>query len=326
MNRLRISLLASVLGVAALAGLAGGAAAQDYPQRPVRILVGYPPGGAPDFVARTMAQGLGEVLGQQFVVENKPGASGALATELVAKAAPDGHTLLVGETGQLQILPFILKPPPYDPVRDLEPVALVATTPTFLITSTKSNIRTVKDLIREAKANPGKLNYGSSGIGSIHHITLEAFCLAAEINMAHIPFRGAPLTLPALLSGEIHAMVASVGVVQSQMRAGTINILGVSSAGRFPLLPDVPPIADELKGFEFASETGILGPAGLPRDIKLKLSRAIKATLDKKEVRERYEKIALLITWSSPEGYAENIQHNLRKFEKVIKAANIQPN
>lgn len=314
------------VAVAGLGGLAAEVAAQGYPEKPVKILVGYPPGGAPDFVARTVAQGLSEILGQQFVVENRPSAGGILATDLVAKAPADGYTLLSGETGQLQIVPYVFKSLPYDPIRDFTPIALVGTTPGIIVTTTKSNIKTVKDLISAAKADPGKLNYGSSGIGTIHHLTFAALSSAAGIQMTHVPFKGAPLTLPALLNGEIHVMMTSVGVAQGQMKAGTINILAVTSADRFPPLPDVPAVAEDLKGFNIASETGILGPAGLPQDVKIKLSKAIKTTLEKKEMQERYAKISLLTTWLSPEAYAENIKQSLKKFGELAKAANIQPN
>ena len=162
----------------------GSAFGQEYPNRSVRIFVGYPPGGVPDFVARTIGQSFSQTFGQQFVVENKPGAGGTLATDLVAKSPADGYTLLSGETGQLEIAPYLFKALPYDTLRDLTPISLVGITPGIFVSSSRSQIRTIQDLIREAKANPGKLNYGSAGIGSIHHILWEAFSAAAEIGRA----------------------------------------------------------------------------------------------------------------------------------------------
>lgn len=311
---------------AGLSGFGSSALGQDYPNKTVRIFVGYPPGGVPDFVARTIGQALSQTFGQQFVVENKPGAGGTLATDLVAKSPADGYALLSGETGQLEIAPYLFKTLPYDTLRDLTPIALVGITPGIFVSSSRSQIRTIQDLIREAKASPGKLNYGSAGIGSIHHILWEAFSAAAGVKMTHIPFKGSPLTLPALLSGEIHLMMTSLGVVNAQRQAGTINLLGVTSSERFPFTPDVPPIAEDLKGFDFSSETGILAPAGLPPDVLAKLSRTMKAAVESQDMQDRYKKFGLVLTWTTPEAYRNKIRQNLGKYEQVIRTANIQAN
>lgn len=315
-----------LVAIASLGVFASSSLGQGYPIKPVRIFVGYPPGGVPDFIARTIGQALSQTFGQQFVVENKPSAGGIVATESVAKAAPDGHTLLSGETGQIEAVSYIFKSLPFDPYKDLTPISLVGISPGIFVSSSKSQIGTIKDLIREAKANPGKLNYGSSGVGSIHHILWEAFSAAAGVKLTHIPFKGASLALPALLAGEVQVMMASLGVVNAQRQAGTINLLGVTSAERFPFLPDVPAIADDLKGFDFASETGIFAPAGLPADVLAKISKAMKAAIETPEMQDRYKKLGLILVWTTPEAYRERIRRNMKKYEQVIRTANIQAN
>ena len=320
------TLFALLAAIGGLVGLGSSALGQDYPNRAVRILVGYPPGGIPDLVTRATGQALSQILGQQFVVENKPGASATLATDLVAKAPADGYTLLTGETGQLEIAPYLFKALPYDTLRDLTPISHISSTTIVFVANSKSNIRTIKDLIREAKANPGKLNYGSSGIGSIHHIIFEAFNAAAGIKMTHIPYKGAQLTLAALLSGEVHAMMTGLGVVTAQRQAGTVTLIGVTSAERYPFTPDIPPISDELKDFDFSSEAGILAPAGLPPEVLAKLSRSIKAAVETPDVQDRFKKLGLVLSWTTPEAYREKIRQNLKKFEQVVRTANIQAN
>lgn len=279
-----------IVATTGLIGFATGVSGQDYPNRPVKILVGYPPSSAPDVVARTVGEALSLSFGQTFVVENKPGAGGVLATELTAKAAADGYTLLSGETGQLEIAPNLFKALPYDTLRDLTPVGMVYKSGVIFATNSKSQIRTIKELVREAKASPGKLNYGSSGVGSIHHIIFEAFNAAAGIKMTHIPFKASALTLPALLAGDVDVMMGTTALVP-HMRSGAINLLGVTSYERYPLTPAVPPIAEDLNGFDFASEGGILAPAGVAPDVLAKLSKAMKAATETPKMQEQYAKL-----------------------------------
>ncbi len=316
-------LLVAVIG---LSGLGTNAHGQDYPNRPVRILVGYAPGGTPDNVARTVGEALSKIFGQPFVVEHKPGAAGTLATAAVARSPADGYTLLGGETGQLEIAPNLLKEPPYDTLKDLTPISIVATTPVIFVSGPKTQIRTIKDLIREAKANPGKLNYGSAGIGSIHQIIFEAFNTAAGVKLTHIPFKGGPAIIPALLAGDVQVMLSVPAVLNAQRQAGTINLLGVSSIERFPFTPDAPSISDDLKGFEFASETGILAPAGLPPELLAKLSRALKTASETPEMQDRFRKLALLLTWTTPDAYRERIRQNLKKYGEILRTSNITAN
>lgn len=313
----------------ALIGLIGvqiSALGQNYPDKPVKILVGYPPGGAPDNVARPMGEALSRILGQQFVVENKAGAGGSLATALAAKSPADGYTLLLGETGQLEIAPFVVKPQPYDTLRDLTPISIVGTTPVILVTNSKSQIRSIKDLVREAKANPGKLNYGSSGIGSFHHLMFEAFNAAAGVKLTHVPFKGSGQIVLALLAGEVQVMATVLPVVDAHRQAGAVNLIAVSSAERYPFAPDVPSISDDLRGFDFSSDLGIVAPAGLSPEVLAKLSRAIKVATETQEMQERFRKMSMILTWTTPEAYRERISQNLKKWQQAIRVSNIQAN
>jgi tripartite-type tricarboxylate transporter receptor subunit TctC len=312
----------------ALAGIIAtitNAVGQDYPNRPVKIIVGYPPGGAPDLIGRLLGDKLTQALGQPFIVENRPGAGATLATAAVAKSPGDGYTLLIGETGQLEIAPFIQKALPYNTIKELTPIGLVATTPLIFVTSSKTGTKTIQELILKAKANPDKLNYGSSGIGSIHHISMEVFKADAGVNFTHIAYKGSPQVLPALLSGEVDLMLTSFTVISPHARAGTVNMLAVSSAARFDAIPDVPPMSDVIPGYDYASEIGVLGPANMPPAVVSKLSRAIKTILDSPEIQNKFKDLGLILTWTTPDGYADKIRYNLKKYERAVRLANIKP-
>lgn len=316
-------LLIALIG---LLGVQAGALGQNYPDKPVKILVGYPPGGAPDNVARPVGEALSRIFGQQFVVENKAGAGGSLATALAAKSPADGYTLLLGETGMLEIAPLVVKPQPYDTLRDLTPISIVGSTPVILVTNSKSQIRSIKDLVREAKASPGKLNYGSSGIGSFHHLMFEAFNAAAGVKLTHVPFKGSGQIVLALLAGEVQVMATVLPVVDAHRQAGAVNLIGVSSAERYPFAPDVASMSEDLRGFDFSSDLGILAPAGLSPDVLAKLSRAIKTATETQEMQDRFKKMSMILTWTTPDAYRERIRQNLKKWQQAINAANIQAN
>jgi tripartite-type tricarboxylate transporter receptor subunit TctC len=314
------------LGVAAFC-LAGGshAANENYPERPIKLVVGYVPGGSPDSIARAVGQKLGEILGQAVVVDNRAGAGGTIATALVAKAPPDGYTLLLGETGQLVIAPWTTKGLSYSVLRDFTPVGMLGTTPLALVTNGKTGIRTVPDLLKQARATPGKLSYGSSGLGSIHHIAIEVLKAETRTDILHVPYKGSGLSLPAVISGEVPVIMTSLTAALPQVQAGTLNLLGVSSAARYPSLPDVPTIGEFVKDYDYASEMGILAPVGTPDAIVAKLSKAMQEALNSPEVRERLKLASIVPAFSTPAGYAENLRTNLRKYERAVKLARIEP-
>lgn len=316
--------LKHLIGAFASWSLAMAAMAQGYPNKPVKIIVGYTAGGGPDVVARMLAQKLTKSLGQPFIVENKAGASGTLATAQVAKSPADGYTLLMGETAQLVIAPYVYKTLSYDTVKDLAPVALMITAPLVLVSSAKtSQIKTLDSLIREAKAHPGKLDYGSSGIGSLHHIAMETMKADLGISLTHIPYKGAPLAISALLAGEVPLIFTTVSSLGQNK--GQTHILAVSSKDRYPVLPDIPSISEVTKGYDFSSQMGVLAPVGTSPEVLAKLSDAIKTAIHSPDFLEKLKTMSFTMTWGAPEEYAENIHQNLAKYARAVKLANIQP-
>jgi len=313
--------------VAGLAlALAQGCFAQEFPNRPIKVVVGYVPGGAADFVARTIADRLSQVLRQPVIIENRPGAGGSIAAEAVARAAPDGYTLLLSETGSLEIAPYVTKSLRYDPRRDFTPISFVAGTPVALVTGPAlAQVNSVSDLVREAKNKQGKLAYGSSGVGSIHQFAMEALKADAGFAMTHIPYKGSGQSIPALLSGDIAAMMTSLTAILPHVKAGNVKLIAVTSATRFPGTPDVPTVAEEIKGYEFAAEFGVCGPAKLPPNVVSRLSDALKETLASAQVQEKFAAASFVASWSAPDAYAEKIAVNLKKYERATKLANIVP-
>ena len=309
----------------AIAAFASGAGAQGYPTRPVKIIVGYVAGGGPDSVARALAQKMGEILGQPFVVENRPGAGGTLATGIVAKSLADGYTLLAVETGQLVIAPYIYKTLSYNTLKDFTPVGLASSESVFLVASPKSNIKTMADLIREAKANPGKISYGSSGIGTIHHITAEVFMSEAGIDLQHIPYKGSSQSVPAILAGDIPVLMSGFGSVAAHIRSGKLNPLAITTEKRPPSMPDAPIIGDLIKGYDFPSETGLLAPAGLPAVVLAKLSNAIKLATESPEFIARFKDTGTVPSFMDPSEYTKSLKANLKKYEQAVSLAKIQP-
>ncbi len=314
--------------IAALAGavaIAGPALAQDYPVKPVKLIVGYVAGGGPDMVARAFGQKLGEILGQPFVVENRPGAGGVLATGVVAKSPADGYTLLVGETGQLVIAPHTNKNIPYNTLRDLTPIALVTSEPLLLVSNAKVPQKTLQDLLKEAKANPGKIAYGSSGIGTIHHIAGEVLKAEAGVDMMHVPYKGSGQSVPAALAGDVPVLVTSFAGAGAHIRSGALNLLAVTSPTRLPSAPNVPAVSDLFKGYDYQSEMGFLAPPGLPAAVLNKLSAAIKQAAESPDVIARFKDTATVVSFRPAGEYADNLKRNLAKYERAVKLSNIQP-
>lgn len=302
-------------------------AATDYPNKPVRILVGYAPGGTPDIIARTIAEKLGTELGQSFFVENRPGAGGTLATSLAAQSAPDGYTLLIADIGQLAIAPYLFKRLSYDPVKSFAPVSLAGITPMFIAANAKTTtFKSVQDLISQAKQNPGSINYGSSGIGSIHQIAMEVFMAQAGFKLTHVPYKGSGQSVPALIGGEVPVLMTALPTVGPYAANGQVRLLAVTSQQRYADTPDVPSISELVPGYDFPSEVGVLAPAGTPQPILTSLSNAIHEVLDTDEMRERFKTLGSVPVWSTPEEYAENIRRNLTKYGNAMKLTHIEAN
>ena len=282
MHSLIRSLLVLTLAIAGAATHAQAA----YPSQPIKLVVPYVPGGLPDTVARLLSQRLQESLGQPVVVENKPGASGAVAAATLAQSPADGHTLLITDGQMLAITPLLQLKPAYDVARDFTPVSLVGTAPLFLAVNPKVEAKTLDELIALAKAKPGTLNYGSAGIGSPHHLTAEAMKEGLGIFLTHIPFRGSGSSVPAMIGGQVDMVFASPPSLMGFVKSGQARLLAINAAKRSALAPDVPALAEKIPGFDFAFTVVVLAKAGTPPDIVTKVSQAIAQAVKRPDVAE----------------------------------------
>ncbi|MBI4190159.1 MAG: tripartite tricarboxylate transporter substrate binding protein [Betaproteobacteria bacterium] len=318
-------LLCLSAGSLVLAAATATVAQQSYPSRPVRFVVSWSPGGAMDLIARVVGPKLGEQLGQQVVIDNRAGASGAIGTDLVAKSAPDGHTLLVGAVSELVLNPMIVKVP-YDPVRDFTAVSPLALEYYLLAVHPSLPARSVKDLIALAKARPGEINYASGGTGSNLALVAELFKSIAGINMTHIPYKGGFPARQAVSSGESQAMFASVSSTLPFVNSNRLVPLAVTSPKRSPLLPKVPTFAESgLRGMDATSWYGLLAPAATPREIIARLNAEIVKLGATPDYRAQLEKLGYEPFTSSPEKFSAFMKTELAIWGKVIKAAGIKP-
>ena len=313
--------LAAIFALAVCCG--GDAAAQTYPTKPIRILVGFQPGGAVDISARLIAQKLGETIGQSVVVENRAGASGNIAAELTAKAAPDGHTLFMANT--TVATPSLFAKLPYDVTRDLAPVSLVAIGPSVLVVHPSIPARSVKELIALARSQPKALIYGSGGVGNITHLEMELLASMAKLDMVHVAYKGGAPSITGLLSGEVHLLFASIPSILSQIRTGRVRALGVSTAKRNAALPDVPTVSEAgVRGYDAASWYGVFAPAGVPKGVLDTLARELVRIMAAPDVRTKFEADGFEPVGSTPEQFASFVRSEIVKWEKTIKAANIR--
>jgi tripartite-type tricarboxylate transporter receptor subunit TctC len=304
----------------ALLGALGPAAAQDFPNRPITFVVPFPPGGSTSIVARIVGEKMGELLGQQMVIDNRGGAGGTIGTRAVAKSAPDGYTLLLGYTGTLAIGPTLYPNVGYDPRKDFAPVGLIGHAPNSMVAHPAFTPRTVKDVVDYAKANPGKVNYGSAGVGTVSHVSGVYFANAAGIQLTHIPYKGTGPVLADLLGGHIPLAFAPIPATHANIAEGKLRGLAVTSARRSSLLPDVPTIAEAgIAGFEASLYYGIVAPAGTPRPIVDKLNQVLRAALDSADVRKRLATDGAEPTPSSPDEYAAFIDRDETKWSKVVR-------
>jgi len=303
---------------------AQAAVGDDYPSRPVRLLVPNPPGGGSDAVARILAQKLGERLNQQFVVDNRAGGGGIIANETVARANPDGYTLLLAFIGPVAISPALTKVP-YDSVKDFAPVALVAAGQYMLVLHPSVPAKSLKDFVAYAKANPGKINYASAGNGSPLHLAAELFKARAGVNMVHVPYKGGGPATAAILAGEVQAVFGSLTSVVPQIKAGKLTAIGVTGAKRSTLAPEYATIAElGYPGFEMTSWYGVLLPAKSPPAVTAKLNAGINESLQAKDVIDSLKRQGLDATGGTPEVFAAHIKSELTKWAKVVKDAGIK--
>jgi len=319
------SLLKILTPLLALAALADPAAAQQYPARPVRMLIGFPPGGGTDIVGRIVAQKLSEYLGQQIVPENRGGATGMIAAELAAKAAPDGYTVMMGHISAMSILPSLYPKLTYDVARDFAPITLAAIGPNLLVVHPSLPVKNTNELIALAKARPGQLYYASPGSGSVQHLSAELFKLQAKVDMVHVPYKGSGPSLVDLIAGHVQLDFDAVPVVIGPARQGRLRALAVTSAKRSALLPDIPTISEAgVPGFDMSTWWGLVAPAAVNKAVITKLHAETVKVLALPEVRERLGSVGAEPGGNTPEQFAAFIRAETAKYARIIKEANIK--
>ena len=301
------------------------AMAQSYPDRPVRIVVGFPPGGSSDTVARVVAQHLSPLLGQPVVVENKPGAGGVIGSDQVAKAAPDGHTLLLATAGHSTAAAMMQKLP-FDAVKDFAWITTLTTYPFAIATAADSPIKSLPDLIAKAKASPGKLTYSSAGIGTSHHLLGEWLSSQAGIDMNHIPFKGGTSPLTEVLAGRVDVMIETMTLVLPHMKSGRLRGLAVTSPEAKDYLPEVPPASKSVPGLVFQSWLGIAAPAATPGRIIESLNRNLRKVLAEPEVQQRLAALGGGAAPVSPAEMRQQVQAEIERWKKLVAERNIQRN
>jgi tripartite-type tricarboxylate transporter receptor subunit TctC len=310
----------------AVGGVGGTRAAESWPAHPIRMVVPFPPGSSPDLIARIVSEPLASALGQPVVVDNKPGAGGNIGTGLVAKAAPDGYTLLFTINGPLVTAPTLVRKLGYDPQRDLAPVTLVATSPNVLVVDPHLKADSLAAFIALAKAQPGKLNYGSVGNGSAAHLAMEQLKAQAGIDLLHVPYPGFPQITTAIIGGQVQAGFMVPAIAMPQVHAGKLRLLAVTSAGRTAVLPAVPTVAElGFKNFEAISWQAILAPAGTPQPIVDRLYRALVAILRSEDVRAKLRAQYFVPAGTAPESLRALMVSEKVRWDRVIKMAGVQP-
>lgn len=308
-------------------GLCSIAAGQGYPNKSIRIIVTLAPGGTADILARIVAQKLNEAWGQQIVVDNRPGASGMIGAEMVAKAPPDGYTLLMGYNAEIAINQSLMKKMAYDSVRDLNPVTIAGTTPMILVVHPSLPAKTLKELIALARTRPGELAYGSAGSGSTPHLGAELLKHAARVDITHVPYKSAALVIPELIGGQIAMLFSGMPLAMPHVRAGRLRAIAVSTAVRSPATPEVPTVAESgFRGFDITNWFGIFVPTGTPKEIVDVLYKEIARGVSAPEVKNRLTREGGGINPMPPAEYAKFIQAEIAKYAKIIKEAGITAN
>ena len=301
----------------------GGTVAQNFPAKPVRIVVPYAAGGPYDDIARTLGQRLTEIWGHPLIVENRGGAGGNIGAEVVAKAAPDGYTVLLGNAGPITVNPTLFKKLPYDPQRDLAPVGMINAGRMVLSVHPSLPTKNVKELVALAKSNPGRLAFGSSGVGNLQHLGMELLQIQAGVKMNHVPYKGAAPAFVDLIAGHIDLMFANIVGTMPHVRTGRVRAVAVSSAQRSPMLPDVPAVAETYKGFDIPTWSGLFAPAGVSREILAKLNGDLVKVLQRADVKERFASQGSESTPSTPEVLAEHVRRETAMYANVIRTAKI---
>ena len=299
--------------------------AQPYPSRPIRLVVPFPPGGSTDILSRALGQKLAEGLGQPVLIDNRPGAGGSIGSEAAAKAAPDGYTLVMGQLGPLAVSPAIYKNLPYDPVKSFAPVSLMAIVPSVLVVNPQVPAASAVELIAYARANPGKLTYGSAGSGSTSHLTTEYFKLATGTDILHVPYKGVGPMLTDLISGQLSMGINGAPAVMAHVNSGRLRALAVTGLTRLPSLPQIPTLDQSgVKGFDASGWYGIVAPAGTPGAIVAKLNAEIRRIMQTPDLRARLDNEGAIPAAGSPEEFGAFIASEIARWAAVLKRAGIE--
>ena len=315
------AILAAALATATLPR----ASAQTYPSKPITIVIGYTPGAVSDLAARTIADGLHQAWGQPVIVDNRPGSGGNIGATFVARAAPDGYTLMIGTDATMASNVHLYKHAGFDPVRDFAPVAYAGVNIICLAVNAELPIKSVADVIAYAKQNPGKLSYGSSGTGSPHHLAGELLHQTTGIDIQHVPYRGGGAAVNDLLGGHIGMAFLSLSAAVPHLNTGKIRVIAMVEKTRYAALPDVPTIGETVPGFEMSSWIGLFAPAGTPADIIAKLNAGVTKVLTAESVKEKLANLGLVVVAGKPEDLADVVKTGLQVRGELVKAAGIQP-
>ena len=317
----RISVLIGILGVL----LATAAGAQPYPNKPIRIVAPFPPGGVADVLARAIQPGLQEALGQQVIIDNKPGAGGNIGAEIVAKAEPDGHTLMLASAGILTINEFLYSKMPFDTATAFAPITVVGDMPNIVVVHPKTGLNTLKELIDKAKAEPGKLNFGSAGNGTTTHLAIVLLEQAAGIRLAHVPYKGAAPAVQDLVAGQIDGLVDNPPLVLGHIKSGAIKALAWAAPQRMAILPDVPPAAEAgLPGFEASSWFALVAPAGTPKEIVARLNAETAKILRDPKMVELFANRGVRLVGNSVEAFTAFIPKERSRWTDIVKVSGVK--
>ena len=314
--------IARLLLVTALCASAFGAWAQTYPAKPIRIVVGFPPGGGNDIIARLVGAKMQETWGQSVVIDNRPGAASIIAAEHVAKSAPDGYTLLVNATGGMSVNPVLYAKLPYDSLKDFVPISMVGSFPLVLVVNPSVPANSVPELVAYARANPGKLNYSSGS--TAFQVATEMFKQMTGTDARHIPYKGSAASITAVIAGDVHMTIVDTPPLVPQIKAGKVRALGVTSAKRSGSMPEVPTVAEAVPGYEMVLWIGMFAPAATPREIAAKLNAEVVRIVKLPDIRQKLDGMGVDPLGNTPEQVSEWIRREIAKYGPVVKAANIK--
>jgi tripartite-type tricarboxylate transporter receptor subunit TctC len=318
---MKTAAVAAVLCIAASAA----AYAQNYPVRPIRVIAPFPAGGGTDLFARAIAQKLSAAWGQQVIVDNRSGAGGMIGSEMAAKAAPDGYTLLITSSSSHAISPHLARKPPYDPISDFTPVILIASAPNVLVLHPSVPARSVAELIALARKRPGALNFASNGSGTLSHLTGELFKLQAAVDLVHIPYKGGPPAVIDLVAGQVSVLFSALPTVFTQVRAGRLRMIAATGDKRIAAMPDLPSVAETLPGFESVQWWGMFAPPALPAELTSKLAGEIAKMLIDADLKTRFAAEGAEPAQAGVREFAAFLKADVEKWGKVVKAAGIRP-